>query len=264
MLFNPNIVLNAPLSVLATVLIIVGAKAVIGYGIVRLFRHSGSTALMIAASRAQIGEFSFILAGLGVGLTLLPEQGRDLILAGAIISILMNPLFFVALDHWSHKPQAAVPEQQASVTAEETPMHEPLTMTQLRNHVVLVGHGRVGSFISAVLREKSVLLLVIEHDRDIVAKLREQGVEAIAANAADPAVISAANFAVARCLLVAIPDAFEGGQVVEQARAVNATLPIIARAHSQAEIEHLKRHGASVVVVSEHEIAKAMIADVQM
>jgi CPA2 family monovalent cation:H+ antiporter-2 len=122
-----------------------------------------------------------------------------------------------------------------------------------------VGHGRVGSFISSVLRERKVPLFVIEDDEDAVAALREQGIEALAGNAADPEVIPAANLPEARCLLVAIPDAFEGGQVVQQAHAINPKLPIIARAHSEEEIGHLKRHGASLVVMGEHEIARAML-----
>jgi CPA2 family monovalent cation:H+ antiporter-2 len=125
--------------------------------------------------------------------------------------------------------------------------------------VVLIGHGRVGSFISSVLRERHVPLFVIEDNEDEVAALKAEGIEALAGNAADPALIPAANLGEARCLLVAIPDAFEGGQVVQQAHAINPRLPIIARAHSEEEIDYLKRHGASLVVMGEHEIAKAML-----
>ena len=141
-------------------------------------------------------------------------------------------------------------------------MREPIRPTTLRNHVVLVGHGRVGSFISSVLGEQSVPLFVIEDDEDGVAALRQEGIAALEGNAADPAVIEAANLPEARCLLVAIPDAFEGGQVVQQAHAINPNLPIIARAHSQEEIDYLKRHGATLVVMGEHEIAKAMLDNV--
>ena len=98
MLFNPGIMLDAPLALIATVLIILLAKTVAAYLVVRLFGHSPATALTIATSLAQIGEFSFILAGLALSLKVLPEQGRDLILAGAIITILINPLLFAALD----------------------------------------------------------------------------------------------------------------------------------------------------------------------
>ena len=81
---------------------------------------------------------------------------------------------------------------------------------------------------------------------------------------ARPMLQYAANLGAARCLLVAIPDAFEGGQVVEQARAINPSLPIIARAHSEAETLHLKKHGASMVVMGEHEIAKAMLKEIAL
>ena len=259
MLVDPTIVLREPIPLLATVLIIVVGKSLAAFLIVRLFGHPASTALTIAASLAQIGEFSFILAGLGIELTLLPERGRDLILAGAILSILLNPLFFAALDHWLAKAEAKSAADAAG--AGETMAREPVRQTRLTDHVVLVGHGRVGSFISAALPPQTALL-VIEDDADRVATLQGEGREAIAGNAADPEVISAANLMAARCLLVAIPDAFEGGQVVAQARELNRALPIIARAHSEVEIEHLHKHGATKVVMGEHEIAKAMIADI--
>ncbi len=128
--------------------------------------------------------------------------------------------------------------------------------------MVLIGHGRVGRFISSVLGQSAGPLFVIEDNDDAVKGLKVRGVEAVRGNAADPRVIASANLSAARCLLVAIPDAFEGGQVVEQARAINPSLPIIARAHSEAEIEHLKKHGASIVVMGEHEIAKAMLKEI--
>jgi len=264
MLFDPRIIVKAPLLLLAAVVIIMG-KSVIGYAIVRLSGHAQSTALMIAASRAQIGEFSFILAGLGVALGLLPEAGRDIVLAGAIISILLNPVLFAALDRWPAQQEAA---PAAAETGTPAPPPEPatrhkLTPTTLTDHVVLVGHGRVGSVISEALAASKTPFLVIENEGDAVKKLRERGVETITGNAADPEVAQAANLAAARCLLVAIPDAFEGGQVVEQARKINPQLDIVARAHSEEEIVHLVRHGATTVIMGEHEIAKAMIADVR-
>lgn len=142
------------------------------------------------------------------------------------------------------------------------PTREPIRPTTLKDHVVLIGHGRVGSFISGVLRERGMPVFVIEDDEDAVADLRSAGIEALSGNAADPEVIAAANLGHSRCLLVAIPDAFEGGQVVQQARAINSALPIIARAHSEAEIAHLMKHGATLVVMGEHEIAKAMIENI--
>jgi monovalent cation:H+ antiporter-2, CPA2 family len=259
MLVDPMIVTRDPLALLATVLIIVVGKSLAAFFIVRLFGHPTSTAVTIAASLAQIGEFSFILAGLGVELTLLPERGRDLILSGAIVSILLNPLFFAALDGWLARKEVGAAD--APIGRTETAAREPLPLTRLTDHVVLVGHGRVGSFISAALPAQTALL-VIEDDADRIAAFAGEAREAIVGNAADPEVIRAVNLAAARCLLVAIPDAFEGGQVVAQARELNPDLPIIARAHSEVEIDHLRKHGATKVVMGEHEIAKAMVADI--
>jgi CPA2 family monovalent cation:H+ antiporter-2 len=267
MLFNPTVILTHPLALLATLAIITAAKSAVAFGVMRLFRYPESTALMIGASRAQIGEFSFILGSLGVGLGLLPPLARDLVLAGALISILATPFFFAAADWiYAHheppkKPEAA---QQPTAAAEpERPTRETVQATRLASHVVLVGYGRVGSAIGTALRAAQIPLLVFENDEDIVDALRKDNVEAIRGNAADPELVAAANYAAARCLLVAIPDGFEGGQIVEQARLINPRLPIIARAHSDEEIEHLKRHGASKVVMGEFLIAQAMITDAQ-
>jgi CPA2 family monovalent cation:H+ antiporter-2 len=256
MLVDPMIVVRDAGAVLATLLIIMLGKSIAAFAIVRLFGHPTSTALTISASLAQIGEFSFILASLGVSLTLLPERGRDLILAGAILSILLNPLCFAALDRWLAKREAGKAPGAAPSAAKETAAREEIPVTTLTNHVVLVGYGRVGAFIGSSLPAGTPLLVIESED----GPAKAAGHELISGNAADPDVIRAANLPAARCLLVAIPDAFEGGQVVAQARERNAALPIIARAHSEAEIEHLKKHGATVVVMAEHEAAKAMVA----
>ena len=259
MLFDPTILVREPVPVVITLLIILVGKSLAAFGIVRAFGYSNATGLTISASLAQIGEFSFILANLGVALMLLPEQGRDLILAGAILSILLNPFLFSALDHLLHKREKAAAAVATAAAAAEMASREPLRPTSLTNHVVLVGHGRVGSVVSRVLGERDVPFFVIEDDEDAVAELKARGMMALAGNAAHPAVIEAANLSKARCLLVAIPNAFEGGQVVQQARALNPGLRIIARAHSEAEILHLMKHGASLVVMGEHEMAMAMV-----
>ena len=187
------------------------------------------------------------------------RKARDLILAGAIFSILLNPLLFAALDWYLAKPK---PSATGQPTPAETASREPIPATSLTDHVVLVGHGRVGGFISPPLAAAKTPLLVIESDSGAAQKLRAAGIETIAGNAADPEVIAAANLANARCLLVAVPDAFEGGQVVEQARRINPALRILARSHSEEESAHLMRHGATLAVMGEHEIAKAMLADI--
>jgi CPA2 family monovalent cation:H+ antiporter-2 len=257
MLFDPMIVVREPGLLIATLFIVVVGKSLAALLIVLVFRHPLRTALTIAASLAQIGEFSFILAGLGVALGLLPEQGRDLILAVAILSILLNPLFFAALDRlgpWL--------EHRRVASAIERPVAElgatDLPTTSLKDHMVLVGFGRVGSRVGEELQREELPFLVIEDRQELVEKLRARGIEAIQGNAAAPEVIRAANLAEARCLLIAIPDGFEAGQIVEQGRAANPKIEIIARAHSDAEVEHLQRYGADLIIMGEHEIARRM------
>jgi CPA2 family monovalent cation:H+ antiporter-2 len=273
MLFDPMILINDFGPVVATFLIIVVGKSLAAFAIVRLFGHPNSTAFTIAASLAQIGEFSFILAGLGLGLQILPEKGHDLILAGAILSILMNPFLFTVLDRWFAKRETvraqakadAVAAENEAIAAEKAAAdaaREPLPITSLTDHVVLVGHGRVGKYISRKMASIGAPLLVIETNKEQVADLQKEGREVIVGNAADPEVASAANIGQARCLLVAIPDAFESGQVVEQARRINPSLPIIVRAHSFAQEEHVMRYGATRIVMGEQEIARAMFAAV--
>jgi len=207
MLFDPMILINDFGPVLATFLIIVVGKSLAAYGIVRLFRHPDTTALTIAASLAQIGEFSFILAGLGVDLQLLPDEGRDLILAGSILSILLNPFLFTLLDRWFARREAARAERvaaeaesaAAAMPAEPAPMtREPLPKTSLRDHVVLVGHGRVGKFISRKFSASGTPFLIIETNKTQLADLPQDGIETIVGNAADPEVAAAANIREAR------------------------------------------------------------------
>ena len=261
MLADPMIVVREPVLVAATVFIVVVGKSLAAYAIARAFGYSNPTALTISASLAQIGEFSFILANLGVDLALLPEQGRDLILIVAIISILLNPFLFSALDRLLARHEMKPGEPVATNEGAAGP-REKIRPTKLEGHIVLIGHGRVGSFISQALGRGKDPLFVIEDDEDEVAALKKRGIAALAGNGADPEIIAAANLSAARCLLVAIPDGFEGGQVVRQARNINPTLPIIARAHSEEEIAHLRRHGADIVVMSEHEIAKSILDSV--
>lgn len=226
MLVDPGILVREPLPLLVTVLIIVFGKSIAAFFIVRLFGHPNMTALTISASLAQIGEFSFILAGLGVSLGLMPERGRDLVLAGAIISIMLNPMMFVLLDRVSAKVAAAaeVAKQAAKEAAAAAMPAQP------RGHIVLVGHGRVGSNVSTALRRAGADMVVIENDDERVARLQREGFTAINGNAAAQEILDEAEVAQAHGLLVAIPNAFEGGQIVAKARAVNPGLLIIARA----------------------------------
>lgn len=278
MLFDPFSLISNGWPILATLAIIVIGKSLAAFAIVVAFRYPIATALMISASLAQIGEFSFILAELGVGLKLLPEQGRDLILAGAILSIVLNPLMFLAVDWmkpWLErragktasldeaKPigPATEPGQLASVAA---PVKEdgPPPRTALTGHSILVGYGRVGSLVGASLKEAALPFLVIEDADKTLAKLRDDGIETVSGNAANSEVFAASNPEGAKRLILAIPNAFEAGQIVLRARAANPKINVIARAHSDAEVEHLKGLGADTVIMGEREIARGIVEEV--
>ncbi len=271
MLFNPHILIQAPLAVLAVLGIIVFGKSLVAFAIVRAFGHPTGTALSISASLAQIGEFSFILAGLGVTYGMLPPEGRDLILAGAIISILINPLLVAATEH--RRAHVAVRHAEPvaastnSPTALPVPVAEPELeeaggsppVTHLAGHEVVVGYGRVGGLVGAALIRAGRPVLVFEEREEAIETACRDGAEVVVGNAADPEVLAAANLGLARRLFVTIPEAFEAGQVVEQARAANPALDIVARAHSDAAVEHLTKLGATLTVMGEREIADRMI-----
>jgi monovalent cation:H+ antiporter-2, CPA2 family len=258
MLFDPATVIREPWPMVATLLIIVAGKSAAAFVIVLAFRHPIATALTISASLAQVGEFSFILAEFGVSLNLLPSQGRDLILAGAILSILLNPLMFAIVDRLSQRIENRLGPVVATTPTGPPP---PPDTTAMVGHTILVGYGRVGRIIGTALRERKERFLVIEASDPLVAELRGTNIEAIAGNAARPDVLKAANLAGAKFVIIAIPEAFEAGQVVQQARAANPKSQIIARAHSDAEVEHLNSLGADTVIMGEREIAHGMIED---
>ena len=258
MLFDPFSVVRDPWPLIATLLVIIVGKSIAAFLIVIAFRHPVATALTISASLAQIGEFSFILAELGYGSKLLSKQARDLILAGAILSIMLNPLVFAGVDWliaWLERRKAPSPGLVAPATA--------IPVTHLRDHTILVGYGRVGNIIGNDLKQKQLPFLVIEASDSTVAKLRESGVEALMGNAAQPEILKAAALPESRNVVVAIPEAFEAGQIVQQARAASAGVRIIARAHSDAEVEHLKGLGADMVIMGEREIARGMIEELE-
>ncbi len=253
MLFDPSSIIRAPWPLIATLAIIIVGKSAAAFLIVRAFGHPLATALTISASLAQIGEFSFILAELGVTLDLLPKKGRDLILAGAILSIMLNPLIFSFTVGLAHRLEAG----SLAAGNERTP--EPISSTSLTDHAIIVGYGRVGSIVGETLRQRKRPFLVIETSDSILPKLRASSVETIAGNAARPDVLNAANPAAARYLAVAIPEAFEAGQIVQQARTANPSIQIVARAHSDAEVAHLTALGADAVIMGEREIALGML-----
>ena len=269
MLFNPVVLADHPVAVIAVFLIIVVGKSAAAYLIVRAFRYPRSVALTISASLAQIGEFSFILMVLGAQLQIIPAIARDLVVAGAILSILVNPFLFLALDRYLHAQEAlrvsSAPALAASGEAELAPVAGPQEReeepTKLHDHFIVVGHGRIGSRISAALREQGIAFLVVEDEPAAIRELAAQGVETFTGVAGEKSLLDKINLKGARCLVSAISDAFEAGGIIGKAKAANPHIRIIARAHSQEAVEYLQGLGAQDIIFSDEEIARRMIAE---
>lgn len=251
MLFNPMILVERPLEVVATFAIIVIGKSVAAYAIVRAFGKPNSTAIMISASLAQIGEFSFILATLGVELKILPKEGQDLILAGALLSIIVNPLLFA----WLDRKQAR--EAAAALEAAIDPIAPPVP-ADIDKHVILIGYGRVGSELGRLLTEHKVPLVVIDGEDSLVDKARAAGLPAVFGNAVNERVLREAMPERATTVMVAIPNALEAGEIIARLREINPALSIVARAHSDNEVKHLLEHGADGAVMAERELAHSL------
>lgn len=260
MLFDPMILLQQPLQVFMVVAIIVVGKSLVAFLLVLAFRYPFNTALTVSASLAQIGEFSFILAGLGVSLGLLPSAGQSLVLAGALISISLNPLVFRAVEPvqvWirSRSKLARAMERSGDPLAEL-----PMTVEShhVTGHVVLVGYGRVGRRIGEVLTKRGLPLVVAEQNRDLVEHLRERGIHAVAGDASDPAVLIQAHIARANLLVIAAPDTFRARRMVEIARMLNPDIEILVRTHSEEEAALLRSENAGTVFLGEYELALNM------
>jgi CPA2 family monovalent cation:H+ antiporter-2 len=264
MLFEPLAFVREPFHVLAVIAIIVVGKSLAAFFLVLLFRYPLNTALTVSASLAQIGEFSFILAGLGISLGIMPAEGQGLILAGAIISIAMNPLVFHAIEPAQNWIRARSKLAQALERSDDPLAALPMTvdLKRLTGQVVLVGYGRVGRRIGEALTAQSIPFVVAEENREIVEKLRSQDIPAVSGDASDPNVLIQAHIHRARLLVIATPDALNVRRMVETARTVNPRVEIIVRTHSEEEAELLEKEKAGTVFFGEHELARSMIQHV--
>jgi len=248
MLFDPRVLVEQPLPLLATVAIIVIGKSIAAFALVRAFGHPTQTALTVSASLAQIGEFSFILAGLGVALGALPAEARDLILAGAILSILANPFLFTLVVKRGRSIARVVGGEER-----EVPPPPP-------SRTILIGYGRVGQLIATRVRDRGESLLIVEDQPDIARLAQEVGFAVVMGDATSATVLEQAQIDTASTLLIAIPEGIEGGAIAARARDMNKGLRIIARAHSDEEVLNLERRGADLVVMGERETALKMAA----
>jgi len=261
MLFDPSILIKDPLGVLAVLAVIIVGKSLAAFAIVLLFRYPVSTALIVSASLAQIGEFSFILAALGLSLGLLPPEGQAYILAGALLSIALNPLVFWAmgpLERWlrAHPRLLALIERSSHDRLADLP---PVPGDNgNRDHAVIVGFGRVGRTVAQAFDAARIPYVVVEQNRQLVTALRTEGRSVLYGDASVPGVLNKADINRARLLVVAIPDGFQVRQVVEIARRAAPTIDIVARTHTEEERDYLLRQGVGLAVMGEHQLALAM------
>ncbi len=263
MLFEPRIVMEQPLRVLSVLAIIMLGKSIAAMLLVLALRYPLSTALTVSASLAQIGEFSFILAGLGAALGLLPEEARTLVLAGSIASIALNPLLFTLIEplrRWIHsRSTLAQLLERSADTLGELPMSTEERF--LSGQTVLVGWGRVGRRIAEALEREAIPYVVIERNRELVERLRAQGKAAVAGNAGDALTLVQAHIARAALLIIAVPGAVDVRAVLRHATPLNPSLQVLVRTHSEQEARLLSEAIAGRVFFGEAELAHSMIAD---
>jgi len=262
MLFDPLVLMEHPLHVLGVLAVIIIGKSIAALVLVLAFRYPLNTALTVAASLAQIGEFSFILAGLGVSLGLLPAEGMSLVLAGALISIALNPFVFAAVAPF-RKWVLQRSELARRLERREDPFAELPMSTErkyLEGQVVLVGYGRVGRRIAKALDERGIPYVVVEQNREQVESLRNKGAVAVSGNAAEPAVLIQAHIAHAAMLVIATPDPINVRQMADTARKLNPSIEVVLRTHSEDESQLLRKDAVGTVFFGEEELAKGMVS----
>ena len=264
MLFEPAVVFQQPVKLLAVVAIVLIGKTVAAVALVLLFRYPLNTALTVGASLAQIGEFSFILAGLGVALELMPREGQSLVLAAALLSIAANAALFSAVEplrRWVLARSAFARQLEMR----DDPLAELPTSTDrqlLSGQVVLVGYGRVGRRIAQALREHQLPFVVVEQNRETVDALRREGIAAVSGDAMTPEVLVQGHIAEAAMLVVAIPDAVDVRKMVEIARTLNPGIAVVLRTHNEEEADLLRKESLGTVFLGEHELARGMTSHI--
>lgn len=264
MLFDPRVILDEPFKLLGVLAIILVGKTLAAIGLVLLFRYPLNTALTVGVSLAQIGEFSFILAGLGVSLGLMPSEGQSLILAGALLSIAANSALFAAIEpvrNWigQHSALARRLEER------EDPLAQlPVSVDQslLTGQVVLVGYGKVGRRIGERLRAEGIPFVVAEQNREIVEALRQAHIPAVSGDAIEPATLIQAHVARAAMLVIAIPDTLNVRQMVDVARTLNPGIGIVLRTRNEEEAALLHQENQAATFFGERELAHGMAAHV--
>ena len=260
MLFDPRILVEQPVHVLAVVAIIMVGKTIAAMALVLFFRYPINTALTVGASLAQIGEFSFILATLGVSLKLLSLEGQNLILAGALISITLNSFVFSVIEpvqRWIRERShlARLLERSGDPLAM---LPDEVSQDYLRDQVVIVGHGEVGRRITKQLMAEDIKVVIAEENREIVENLREKGIAAVSGMATDPGVLIQAHIQHARLLVLSPMDILDIHKIVDIAKTLNPEIQVLVCAESKEEAEVIRRDQIGEVYFAKEEMAKNM------
>jgi len=254
MLFDPNVIIQHPQVTFATVIVIIFGKSIAAYFIVRIFGHTKRTALTISASLAQIGEFAFILAALGVSLHVFPTDAYNLILASAIISIVLNPFIFSLVEAYLDKTENIVDKIIDPVADINQRIPD-----NLHDHAVLIGHGRLGGRIASQLRNKQIPFIVIDYSLSLVEKMRSDNIMVVFGRALSPEVLKLAHIDKAKWLIISTPNGYEAGEIASLARGIKPDINIYVRAFYDDEIEYIAEHGATEVITGEQEIADRIL-----
>ncbi|MCA3217153.1 MAG: cation:proton antiporter [Burkholderiales bacterium] len=262
MLFDPMVLIERPLQVLAVTAVIIVGKSIAAAALVLAMRYPLNTALTVSTSLAQIGEFSFILVALGASLGVVPPEGQSLVVAGALISIALNPLLLSANEPLRRWILDRSPLARRLETRDDPLAALPSTTENryLARHVVLVGYGNVGRHLARVLAQRDVPFVVVEQNRERVQELRDAGHAAVSGNAVDPIALVQAHIAGAGLLLITLPETTDVRPIVDTARALNAGIAIIARAANEEEANLLAGIGLDRVVNPRRAVADAMAA----
>ena len=260
MLFDPGVLVRQPLHVLAVVAIIMIGKSLAAFGIMVAFRKPVRTALLISASLAQIGEFSFILAGLGITLGLLPAEANSLILAGALLTISLNPLAFSLIPPLERllqrQPRLMAFLESAKAEVDKSPADAQTA--GMRDHMVLIGFGRVGRRIGYAMERSGIQYVVVERDLNTVEALRKRGIPAVFGDAARPGILQHVHLETARLLVIATPDPYHARAILDEARRLHPSIEVAARTHSEGGQKFLEERGVHRAFLGERELALSM------
>ncbi|PZO86716.1 MAG: Kef family K(+) transporter [Micavibrio aeruginosavorus] len=261
MLFDPATIVNQPLNVLLVSFIIIFGKSIVAFALVMLLRYPLKTGLVVSAGLAQIGEFSFILAALGVAYGILPEEGRDLLLAGAMVSIAVNPLLMwgvKAIHTWAEKH----PKLSKALDLRETNLSHMEIEEEEQLHkdlIIVVGYGRIGREICDNILDAGIDLVIIDSNRERVEMLRELGYHAITGDATHEETLHDAAIHKAAAIVIAVHDSFEGRRILEKARELKPNLRIIVRAQNEEEMLYFREKLVDFVSTPPREMGRAII-----